>query len=394
MQMNRTARPLPQPDRESAAHSAAVGAFIRERIDDAGGSVSFAEFMQHALYAPGLGYYVSGLRKFGRGGDFVTAPEISPLFGRVLARQCAKVLADSGGNVLELGAGSGALAATMLARLDEFDALPERYAILDVSAELRARQAVHLEQQVPQLAARVEWLEALPLAFDGVIISNEVVDALPVERFTIRGGQVLQRRVVNYADGFGWNEAPAPGFVDDAVRAVMTDIGTELPDGYVSEVCTALPPWLGDVAASLGTGLLLIFDYGVSRREYYAPDRNGGWLRCHFRHHVHDDPLVLPGIQDLTSWVDFTAAVTAAVEHGLDVAGYVTQAEFLLHGGLDAELAGFDATDAKRQVALSREVKLLTLPGEMGEHFKCLGLSRGDVVLPDAFSVRDRAHRL
>lgn len=386
---------LPLPDAESLRHSERTAACIRQAIDDAGGSISFAEFMQLALYAPGLGYYSAGAAKFGEAGDFVTAPGISPLFGRVLARQCAGVLAQvGGGTVLELGAGTGALAAQVLAALEELGTPPERYLILEVSPELRERQEQRLRAAHPALVAKVEWVAGLPASFDGVVIANEVADALPVERFRIGRGEVLQDRVAAHGDGFAWATAAAPGFLREAVHRIEASLGAPLPDGYVSEVSAGLPGWVEDVAGCLGNGLAFLFDYGLPRREYYAPDRSGGWLRCHFRHRAHDDPLILPGIQDITAWVDFTTVAEAAVNAGMDIPGFVTQAHFLVHGGLEQEFAAAAPASTAGRAELSRQVGRLTLPGEMGERFKCIGLSRGPIERPVALAAADRAHAL
>jgi SAM-dependent MidA family methyltransferase len=384
---------LPEPDEASATHSRRVAEYIGQCIDEEGGSISFAEFMQHALYAPGLGYYVSGTKKFGVDGDFVTAPEVSPLFGQVLARQAAAVLQQmDGGQVLELGAGSGVLAATMLGKLSLLNALPDRYYILEVSADLKQRQQQHLSGAVPELAARVEWLSDIPAEFSGVIVANEVADALPVERFTKIGGQLKQVRVAMENGQFHWQHADVPDLLGDTIDAIEKEIG--FSDNYQSEVCLALRPWISDLVTCLHEGLIFLFDYGVTCREYYAPDRREGWLRCHFRHHAHNNPLILPGIQDLTAWVDFSALADAAVDNGAEIAGFVSQAHFLIHGGLQEELAGFTSLPVEEQIELSRQTKLLTLPGEMGENFKCIGLSRGDITPPAAFCENDRTHML
>lgn len=386
---------LPAPDPQSAAHSARVAAYVRERIADAGGRISFAEYMQHVLYAPGLGYYNAGTTKFGAGGDFITAPEVSPVFGRVLARQCAEVMSGTGvGEMLEFGAGTGALAADLIGKLAELDALPTRYRIVEVSAELRARQGELLESEIPEHMSRVGWLDGMPESLAGVVVANELLDAMPVERFVRRPAGVAQICVADAGDRFELTESAAPDFLAEAVEEIEAELGRTLPPGYVSEVNTAAPAWIAELAANLHEGFIFLFDYGVSRREYYAPQRSGGWLRCHFRHRVHDDPLLLPGIQDLTAWVDFTAVAGAAVDSGLAVGGFVSQAQFLLAGGLGAELAGMAELPTDAQLELSRQVKLLTLPTEMGENFKCLGLSRGSATRPTAFGTTDRTNSL
>jgi SAM-dependent MidA family methyltransferase len=386
---------LPAPDEASAAHSRRVAEYICQRIKEEGGSISFAEFMQHALYAPGLGYYVSGTTKFGAAGDFVTAPEISPLFGQVLARQAASVLQQlDAGQILELGAGSGVLAATMLRKLSLLNSLPDRYCILEVSADLKQRQEQFLHDEVPELAARVQWLPEPPADFSGVIIANEVADALPVERFAKTGNLLKQDRVALGNGNFRWHQVDAPELLVEAVVDIEQSIGRKLPDNYRSEICLALAPWIDDLVNCLRKGIIFLFDYGVTRREYYAVDRCEGWLRCHFRHHAHDNPLILPGIQDLTAWVDFSALADAAVDRDARIAGFVSQAHFLINGGLQEELADFTSLPLEEQLEFSRQTKLLTLPGEMGENFKCLGISCGDIEPPSALLNSDRAHML
>lgn len=390
-----TNRQLPEPDEASRAHSERVAACIRGHIKTAGGSIGFGDYMQHALYAPGMGYYVAGTAKFGAAGDFVTAPEVSPIFGAVIARQCAEVLEQTpGSNLLELGAGSGTLAATILKNLERLNSLPGEYLILEVSAELRERQRERLDFEVPGLIDRVRWLDDLPTDFHGVIVANEVVDALPVEIFEKSGGEILQRRVADAGTGFVWCTDNAPEVLLCAVERIEADLGRALPDGYTSESCLALPGWIADIAASLAQGVFLLIDYGLPRYQYYAPDRQTGWLRCHFRHFAHSDPLINVGIQDLTAWVDFTAVAEAAVDAGLNVDGYMSQGQFLMGGGLQEELTGFTDLRPEEQIELSKQVKLLTLPGEMGENFKCIALSRGDLAAPSAFLSGDRAHTL
>ena len=385
---------LPRPDAQSAAHSEKCADFLRARMEDVGGSISFAEYMQHALYAPGLGYYAAGASKFGAQGDFVTAPEVSPLFANVIARQCAEVFAQiNAGSIIEFGAGSGRLAVDLLSKLEALGALPDHYQILEVSADLRERQERLLEAEAPDYLARVEWINAIPQQHCGVIIANEVLDALPVERF-IRRDSVCQQRVRAINGGFEFVEAEAPQHLVDAVGEIEADLGDRLPDGFTSEVSLGARAWVSEVIASLRNGMAFLFDYGVSRREYYAAERTDGWLRCHFRHHAHNDPLVLPGIQDITSWVDYSLVAEAAVSGGGDIAGYVNQAQFLTSGGLDVEIEGMMDLSPERQMKLSGQVKLLTLPAEMGENFKCLGVSRGSIARPTSFRIKDRTHTL
>jgi len=386
---------LPEPDSASAAHSDIVADYIRRQIDAAGGSIGFAEFMQHALYAPGLGYYAAGATKFGEAGDFITAPEVSSAFGGVVARQCAEVLAQiTDGEVLEYGAGSGKLAVDVLEALRRLGSLPTAYKILEVSADLRERQEALLRQRVPELLPRVTWLDAPPAELRGVILANEVLDAMPVERFVRRDGTIQQQRVVVAGREFAWADAPAPARLAAAVEAIEDELGARFPDSFVSEICLPAPGWIKGLADVLQTGMVFLFDYGVSRREYYAPERSSGWLRCHFRHHAHNDPLVLAGIQDLTAWVDFTAVAEAAVAAGFEICGFSAQAQFLMSGGLAEELKNLATLPVQEQLELSRQVKTLTLPGEMGEHFKCMALQKGVTAKPSGFGLADRTHTL
>jgi SAM-dependent MidA family methyltransferase len=392
-------RTLPEADSISADHSALVARHVSDKIAAAGGCISFAAYMHEVLYAPGLGYYSAGAAKFGPDGDFTTAPEVSSLFAYVIARQCAATLAEVRTNygqasILEFGAGSGKLAADILTRLKELDALPDSYRILEVSADLRERQESHIKSAVPELASRVMWLDHLPDEHHGVVLANEVLDAMPVERFIRRSNHVAQLCVEVEDDQFTLVERVAPALLAEAVASIEKDLGQRLPDAYVSEVNLAAAAWVADIAATLRAGMALLFDYGVSRREYYAADRSDGWLRCHFRHHAHADALILPGIQDITSWVDFSAAASVAIDSGLSIAGYVSQAHFLVNGGLTEELADFTELAPAAQLRLSAQVKILTLPGEMGENFKCLGMSRALDNLPSSFATADRTFSL
>ncbi|QKT04976.1 SAM-dependent methyltransferase [Ectothiorhodospiraceae bacterium 2226] len=377
---------LPAPDPAASAHSARLRDALHTEIVAAGApGIPFARFMEQALYAPGLGYYSAGTRKFGREGDFITAPELSPLFGRCLARQLIPLLAQlPGGEVLEVGAGSGVLAADLLGELHTLGALPARYLILERSAELRARQQARLAEAPIALRERVQWLDDLPPpGWQGVVVANELLDALPVHRF-VRGtdGETAEL-YVDWADGrFVWRAGPwSDPRLAEQLAAVEAEAGA-LPAGYVSELAPAVGDWLRALAERLGRGAVLLFDYGYSRREYYLPERSGGTLTCHYRHRVHGDPLILPGLQDITAYVDFTAAAEAAHAAGLAVAGYTTQAHFLLGAGL-LELAQLDALDAVERTHRAQQIKTLTLPGEMGERFKVLALARDlDLALP------------
>ncbi len=387
------AHELPVPSAEALAHSARLAALIREAIAAAGGRLGFDRFMELALYAPGLGYYSAGSRKFGEAGDFITAPELSPLFSRCLARQCAEVLAGiQGGAILEFGAGSGVMAADILAELAALNRLPTHYFILEVSAELRARQQQTIREKVPQLAERVAWLDALPDAgFHGVVLANEVLDAMPVHRFRIRDGASRELYVV--ADGEGF--ALEPGEPGPEVAAALAQLRQQLPlaEGYESELNLRAGDWVRSIGGFLAQGVALFIDYGFPRSEFYHPQRSGGTLMCHYRHRAHDDALVLPGLQDITAHVDFTAVAEAALAAGLSVRGYTSQANFLIANGLTALLAEAQG-DVRQQLTLAAQVKRLTMPGEMGELFKVMALSRGWDGPLQGFTQRDERGRL
>ena len=385
---------LPALTPDEAGHSERLEHRIREEIERAGGWISFARYMQMALYEPGLGYYSAGARKLGAAGDFITAPEVAPVFSRCLAVQCEEVLrALGGGDVLELGAGSGVMAADLLQELASRDALPERYRILDVSADLRERQRTALAAAVPGMMDRIEWLDRLPEDFTGVVIANEVLDAMPVDRFVARGGAVHALGVTWLRGRFQWSEAPASPALADAVRAIEQECGG-WPDGYTSEVNLALAGWFAALAASLSRGVLLFVDYGLPRREFYAPERRDGTLLCHFRHRFHADPFTRLGLQDITAWVDFTAVAETAAAAGLDVAGYTTQAHVLIGSGLGGFIANVADLDVVSRVNLSRQAMVLTLPGEMGERFKAVALAKGYAAPLRGFAVRDLRHAL
>jgi SAM-dependent MidA family methyltransferase len=386
---------LPALTTDEAAHSARLEARVREEIARAGGWISFARYMQLALYEPCLGYYSAGAHKLGAAGDFITAPEVAPVFSRCLAVQCEEVLRTfGGGDVLELGAGSGAMAAALLEELGRRDALPGRYLILDVSADLRERQRATLAAAVPGLLDRVVWLDRLPEGFSGVVVANEVLDAMPVERFVIRGGQVNALGVTWQIDRLEWSETRAQAALVDAVRAVERDTATAWPDGYASEINLGLGGWVAALSASVARGVLLFVDYGLPRREFYARERREGTLLCHFRHRFHDDPFTRLGHQDITAWVDFTALAEAGAAAGLGLAGYTTQAHFLIGCGIGEFIVNVTELDVVSRVNLSRQVMLLTLPGEMGERFKAIAFTKGYDSPLRGFAVRDLRHTL
>ena len=387
---------LPKPDPDALAHSRKLLGQIAREITHSGGRLPFDRYMELCLYAPGLGYYSAGLRKFGESGDFVTAPEVSPVFARCLSRQCRQVLAElGGGELLEFGAGSGRLAVDLLRSLERCDRLPARYLILEVSPDLRARQKQTLWNEVPRLADRVYWLDSLPESgFRGVVIANELLDAMPVNRFRIEGDEILEQYVGLDAEGEItplWGAASEP--LEAAVRNLMEGAHDRFDD-YESEMNLRAAPWVQAVAQRLQAGMVLLIDYGYPRGTYYHPQRNRGTLMCHYRHRAHPDPMLLPGLQDITAHVDFTAIARSALKNGLNVCGYTTQAFFLMGCGLDRLIAESDPGDVRPHMELVQGVKRLTLPTEMGERFKVLGLSRGLAEAPIGFSVLDQRERL
>ncbi len=387
------AHDLPPADEAAADHSRRLRDLIHAAIQDGAGRISFARYMELALYAPGLGYYSAGRRQFGSAGDFTTAPELSPLFARCLARQCAQVLADiDGGDILEFGAGSGVMAADLLEALAAAACLPGRYFILEPSATLRTRQRALLQERLPALLERVQWLDALPPpGFRGVILANEVLDAMPVHRLVKRGDGLSELYVTIVDGGLAWREG---GLSDPRLAAPLRQWLDTLPEGYVCEVNPAAAAWVRSLADFLEAGLVLIIDYGYPAAEYYHPQRVTGTLRCYYRHRAHDNPLRLPGLEDITAHVDFTALAEAAVSAGLRVAGYASQAAFLQGCGI-AEMVDLAAEpDMRRQVEVARQLRQLLLPGEMGEAFKVLALSRGWGASPLGFSLRDERARL
>src|SRR4029077_8872828 len=365
---------------------------------------SFERFMELALYAPGLGYYSAGSVKIGVGGDFVTAPEVSDLFNRCVARQCAEILTVTGGGILELGAGTGRMAATVLTALATQGVLPERYAILEVSADLAARQRARLAQLPPQRRERVVWLERLPeTPLRGVMLANEVADCLPCRRFTWRDGAVSELGVA-LAAAVGGNSAfgeeisfreqcaAADAPLARACEALFASLPGELPQGYASEVCLRVDPWIASLSECLGCGVLLLCDYGLPRRHYYHRERTSGTLRCHFKQRAHADPYINVGVQDITAWVYFPRIADAALAANLTLSGFATQARFLLAAGLEALVA--EADDGAQRARLAGEARRLVLPEEMGEAFKFMALTRGYDSALSGFALQDLRHLL
>ena len=373
---------LPPPDADESAHSARLVAVLRDEITRQG-PMPFSRFMERCLYAPGLGYYSAGRTKFGAAGDFVTAPELGDLFATTFADALAPVLQSLGPDaaIVELGGGSGAFAEAALRALAEHGHVPVRYRILEPSADLRDRQRERLQARLPQpLAACVDWLDGPPEEeWRGVLFANEVIDALPATRFTLRDGEVLEDHVVATAyGGFAWSERSADLLASGAVRHIERALGKRFADGYRSELLPQLPYWMRAVLGTLAQGMAVFVDYGYERREYYRADRRDGTLACHYRHRMHADALLWPGLQDLTASVDFSALADAGEAAGFEVAGYAAQGAFLLHAGLQERfLSALDGADEAARYAFAQEVKRLTLPGQMGERFKVMWFTRG-----------------
>ena len=361
--------PLPQPSAQALLHSQQLARMIIEEIAAGGGWISFARYMELALYTPGLGYYSAGAEKFGVAGDFVTAPDMSPLFARCLARQVSQVLSITSGDILELGAGSGKLACDLLRELEAQNKAPKHYFILEVSGELQSRQQALIGMLPNKLAQCVRWIDKLPQHFAGLVFANEVFDALPVHVAAWRS-QGIYECGVTYADGkFCWKERPlAKGELFNIAS------GLQVPVDYVSEIHLAASGLMHSLAALLDRGVILVLDYGFGAAEYYHPQRNHGTLMCHYRQQAHDDPFYLPGLQDITSHVNFSSIVESARD--LRLLGYTTQANFLVNCGI-TEILGKTAPDDAAYLPLASAAQKLLSPAEMGELFKALALGKG-----------------
>jgi SAM-dependent MidA family methyltransferase len=390
----------PPPSADALATSGRLVELIAREIERGGGWISFARYMELALYAPGLGYYMAGARKLGRDGDFVTAPEISGLFGRALARQVSALAATGLADVLEIGAGSGALAADLLLELERLGRLPQRYLILELSPDLRDRSRATLAARAPHLTERVAWLNGLPPAFTGVIIGNEVLDAMPAHVVRRKNGRLEELGVTRAGDAFGWAARPAPPLLSELAQSCFPEGGSSSgrdpsSEGeYQSEFQPAACAFIRALGGALESGAALLFDYGFPRREYYHPQRAAGTLMCHYRHRAHDDPFFLPGLQDITVHVDFSAIARAGAEAGLELLGYANQAQFLVNCGITDLLAETPAGDAAAYAPLAAQAQKLLSPAEMGELFKVIALSRGVREPLAGFATGDRRHTL
>ncbi|EXI76651.1 MAG TPA: SAM-dependent methyltransferase [Candidatus Accumulibacter phosphatis] len=369
-----TAATLPPPSADALAASQQLARHIAGDIAAAGGWIGFDRFMELALYAPGMGYYAGGARKFGAAGDFVTAPELSPAFAQTLAAQLQQLLPCGAAQVIEVGGGSGKLASDLLLELEGQRMLPTSYAILELSGELRCRQHDTIRRLAPHLLSRVRWLEHLPARFTGVVLANEVLDAMPAQLVCWDGERISERGVIASGDHFAWADRPASGHLLDRARTLAAECGICPP--YLSEISLAAQAWVAQWARIIDQGVLLLIDYGFPRHEYYHPQRDAGTLMCHYRHRAHDDPFYLPGLQDITVHVDFTAIVESGCSEGLELLGYTTQSAFLFNCGLTEVLARTPVDDTLRYLPLANAVQKLVSPAEMGELFKVMALGR------------------
>ena len=378
---------LPVPDREALAVSQELSTRIAAEIARHGGWLSFARYMEMALYEPGLGYYSNPGQVFGAAGDFVTAPELTPLFGATLARQVSPwlkdpALAGSGQVVLEVGGGSGMLAAQLLNALDNVGHHEVRYLILELSAERREHQRQTLKSLAPGLMDRVGWLDTFPESFAGVVVANELLDAMPVQLFEWQADAEaeLQEMGVTWVDGqFAWAPRPADAVLTETVTALRNRLG---PEGaqwhspYRSEICPAQQAWMRTLADCMTAGVVMLLDYGFAAPEYYHPQRDQGTLMCHYRHRSHADPFLWPGLSDITAHVDFTALARAATAEGFSLVGYTSMAAFLLNAGLLDELADLPREPESFWFAQAQAVQQLISEAEMGELFKVIAFEK------------------
>ncbi|MDP3087487.1 MAG: SAM-dependent methyltransferase [Methylotenera sp.] len=363
---------LPTASADAKEHSEQLSSLIQNKIAEAGGWISFADFMHLALYAPALGYYSGGSKKFGKAGDFVTAPEISPLFAQTVSNQLAQVLQLTHGNILELGAGTGKLGADVLLTLAQLECLPAKYFILEVSNHLRQVQFETLQKKLtPDLLQRVEWLTELPASFDGVVLGNEVLDAIPAHIVHVTQ-QNLCERGVTFDGGFKWQDK-------EITQKILLDLVTQqnLSQGYITEFCPAATGLVASLATMLNRGIILMIDYGFTAREYYHPQRNLGTLMCHYQHYAHTEPLINVGLQDITAHVNFSPIAMLCEAHEISLAGYASQAQFLMNCGILDVMSQVSPNDMARYAPLAAAAQKLLSPAEMGDLFKVIAISKG-----------------
>jgi SAM-dependent MidA family methyltransferase len=380
---------LPIPSADALAHSARLTQHIQHEISRSSGVIHFARFMELALYAPGLGYYSAGSHKLGEKGDFTTAPEISPLYAQCVARQCQQILAAfTHGDILEIGAGSGQLACDLLSELEQLAALPVHYYILEISADLRARQAEKIRVALPHLFTRIAWLDKLPeQPITGIILANEVLDALPTTCFRIIHQKPVERAVTYTNNQFSWQIIEPLPELSNQVQCIQEEC--ELSEGYESEVNLLLAPFIRSLQNSMKQGVILLFDYGYGRREYYHPDRNTGTLMCYYQQHRHDNPFLYVGLQDITAHIDFTTVAECTLDTDWELAGYTTQGSFLLAMGL-LQLAEQKHLTTRESYQQNQAIKTLTLPAQMGELIKVMALTKNIGIPLLGFTLLDR----
>ena len=350
---------------------------IKQKIKSSGGKITFSEFMHHALYAPLLGYYSGKSEKFGESGDFITAAEETGILGRIIAKQCSVILNEiPDAAIIEYGPGSGALAVSILKQLLQMGLKPRAYYMVDVSEDLIERQKNRISTELPEIYDSVIWKSEIPDGFSGIVIGNEVIDSMPFERFMISNKRILQFFVGTKEEELVYKLEPANIEIKKYVKRIESQIGKSLCEGYISEISFIGRDWINQISLKLNQGMIILLDYGVSRSEYYSDDKNQGWTHCHFKHHKHFEPLIYPGMQDITTWVDFSLISETAKANDMIVDAYLTQAQFIINNGIEDEFLGFESMDIKKQMELTRQIKLLTLPDKMGSNFKCLVMTK------------------
>ena len=350
---------------------------IKQKIKSSGGKISFSKFMHHALYAPLLGYYSGKSKKFGESGDFITAAEETGILGRIIAKQCSVILNEiPDAAIIEYGPGSGALAVSILKQLLQMGLKPRAYYMVDVSEDLIERQKNRISTELPEIYDSVIWKSEIPDGFSGIVIGNEVIDSMPFERFMISNKRILQFFVGTKEEELVYKLEPANIEIKKYVKRIESQIGKSLCEGYISEISFIGRDWINQISLKLNQGMIILLDYGVSRSEYYSDDKNQGWAHCHFKHHKHFEPLIYPGMQDITTWVDFSLISETAKANDMIIDAYLTQAQFIINNGIEDEFLGFESMDIKKQMELTRQIKLLTLPDKMGSNFKCLVMTK------------------
>ena len=375
---------LPTPDDASLIHSSIVLEELAKKINTNEGWINFADFMQFILYEPGLGYYSSGTRKLGTGGDFTTAPEISNFFGACLADCMIKILHSCPEQmILEIGAGSGRLAFDILTRLDKQGFVPNQYYILELSADLKDRQQRLLAKLPNNLLEKVTWLDSLPENFiTGIILGNEVLDAMPCRRFRIQDEEIYEIGISCTNQRLIEQDKLADKIIKDSVHKIEKELNRKFANGFISEIRPDYKHWFTTLSSSLVYGAIIFIDYGCSRGEYYSADRSTGTLVCHYQNTAHYDPLFLPGVQDLSAWVDFSLVADVGLKHGFKVESYTSHRDFLLSAGI-LKLVD-QISDQNKRFKINQAVKQLLLPSQMGDTFKFMLLSK-DCMIEESF---------